>query len=216
MPAFPGSGAYVTRVVASRDRLLKEGLAIARRTGLRSITVRGVAARARVNLGSFVYHFGSREAFVAELLEGWYGPLLSEMQLAVGLERPPLERLREMFLQFADWVRANSGFIAHLVMDAASGEAAARKFVASLDQRHPALLLQAIAAAQDAGELRRENPLHVLLFLMPTLALPALLFHGVGVGSLRPRDCARARPPLTGERAALEQRLGWALRGLSP
>jgi AcrR family transcriptional regulator len=203
-------------VIASRERLLKEGLAIARRSGLRAVTVRGVAARAKVNLGSFVYHFGSREAFVAELLERWYAPLMAEMQIAVDMQRPPLERLREMLLQFADWVRANSAFIAHIVMDATSGETAARRFVASLEQRHPALLLQAIGAAQAAGDLRRENPLHVLLFLMSTLALPAVLFHGVGVGQLFPREFASAIGPLTIERKAIEQRLGWALRGLAP
>ena len=203
-------------VIAARERLLREGLVIARRSGLRAITVRGVAARARVNLGSFVYHFGSREAFVVQLLERWYAPLMAEMQIAVDMQRPPLERLREMLLQFVDWVRTNSGFIAHIVMDAASGEAAARRFVASLEHRHPALLLQAIGAAQAAGELRRENPLHVLLFLMSTLALPAVLFHGVGVGQLFPREFANALGPLTIERKAIEQRLGWALRGLAP
>lgn len=206
----------MAQALASRDKLLKEGLAIARRSGLRAVTVRGVAARARVNLGSFVYHFGSRDVFVAELLERWYAPLMSEMQIAVDVDQPPLERLREMLLQFADWVRANNGVIAHIVMDAASGETAARKFVASLEQRHPALLLQAITAAQAAGELRRENPLHVLLFLMSTLALPAVLFHGVGVGQLFPRDFAQAIGPLTIERAPIEQRLAWALRGLAP
>jgi AcrR family transcriptional regulator len=206
----------VAQALASRDKLLKEGLAIARRSGLRAVTVRGVAARARVNLGSFVYHFGSREAFIAELLERWYAPLMSGMQIAVDVDRPPLERLRDMLLQLVDWVRANNGVIAHIVMDAASGESAARKFVASLEQRHPALLLQAITAAQAAGELRRENPLHVLLFLMSTLALPAVLFHGVGVGQLFPRDFAQAIGPLTIERGPIEQRLGWALRGLAP
>lgn len=206
----------MAQAIASRDKLLKEGLAIARRSGLRAVTVRGVAARARVNLGSFVYHFGSRDVFVAELLERWYAPLMSEMQIAVDVDRPPLERLREMLLQFVDWVRANNAFIAHIVMDAASGESAARKFVASLEQRHPALILQAITAAQAAGELRRENPLHVLLFLMSTLALPAVLFHGVGVGQLFPRDFALAIGPLTIERAPIEQRLSWALQGLAP
>jgi AcrR family transcriptional regulator len=178
--------------------------------------VRGVAARARVNLGSFVYHFGSREAFVAELLERWYAPLLAQMRLAVDDGRAPLERLRAMLLQFVDWAGANSGFIAHIVMDAAAGETAARRFVASLEQRHPALLLQAIADAQGAGALRRENPLHVFLFLMSTLALPAVLFHGVGVGRLFPREFARALMPLTIERASIERRLDWALRGLAP
>jgi AcrR family transcriptional regulator len=206
----------VAQALASRDKLLKEGLAIARRSGLRAVTVRGVAARARVNLGSFVYHFGSRDVFIAELLERWYAPLMSGMQIAVDVDRPPLERLRDMLLQLVDWVRANNGVIAHIVMDAASGESAARKFVASLEQRHPALLLQAITAAQAAGELRRENPLHVLLFLMSTLALPAVLFHGVGVGQLFPRDFAQAIGPLTIERGPIEQRLGWALRGLAP
>ena len=203
-------------VIASRDRLLKEGLAIARKSGLRAVTVRGVSARARVNLGSFVYHFGSRDAFVTELLERWYAPLMAEMRIAVDMQRPPLERLREMLVQFVDWVRANSNFIAHIVMDAASGETAARNFVGSLEQRHPALLLQAIGAAQAAGALRRENPLHVLLFLMSTLALPAVLFHGVGVGQLFPREFAQAMGPLTIEREWIEQRLGWALRGLAP
>ena len=204
----------MAKPIASRERLIKGGLAIARRSGLRAITVRGVAGRARVNLGSFVYHFGSREVFVTELLERWYAPLMAEMQITVDLQVPPLERLRGLVLQFVDWVRANSGFIAHIAMDAASGEVAARRFVASLEQRHPALLLQAIGAAQADGVLRRENPFHVLLFLMSTLALPVVLFHGVGVGQLFPRELAQAIGPLTLDRAAIEQRLGWALRGL--
>jgi AcrR family transcriptional regulator len=206
----------VAQAAASRERLLKEGLAIARKSGLRAVTVRGVAARARVNLGSFVYHFGSREVFVAELLERWYAPLLAGMQLAVATEGSPLDRLRAMLLQFVGWVRANHAFIAHVVMDAAAGEAAARRFVGSIEQRHPALLLQAIVVAQKAGQIRRENPLHVLLFLMSTLALPIVLFHGVGVGRLFPRDFAQALGPLAGDADAVEQRLGWALKGLAP
>lgn len=201
---------------ASRERLLKEGLAIARKSGLRAVTVRGVAARARVNLGSFVYHFGSREAFIGELLERWYGPLMAGMQLAVGADGPPLDRLRAILLQFVGWVRANNAFIAHIVMDAAAGEEAARRFVGSIEQRHPALILQAIGAAQGAGALRRENPLHVLLFLMSTLAVPIVLFHGVGVGKLFPREFAQALGPLTIDPASIERRLEWALRGLAP
>lgn len=206
----------MAQAAASRERLLREGLAIARRSGLRAVTVRGVAARARVNLGSFVYHFGSRDAFVAELLERWYAPLMAGMQLAVEATGSPLDRLRDMLRQFVAWVRANNTFIAHVAMDAASGEVAARRFVGSLEQRHPALLLQAIVAAQAAGELRRENPLHVMLFLLSTLALPIVLFHGAGVGKLFPKEFAQAVGPLTIDADAVEQRLGWALQGLAP
>ncbi len=206
----------MAQAAASRERLLKQGLVIARKQGLRAITVRGVAARARVNLGSFVYHFGSRDAFVAELLERWYAPLMAGMQLAVASTGSPLDRLRDVLLQFVDWVRANNAFIAHVAMDAASGETAARDFVGSLEQRHPALILQAIASAQAAGQLGRENPLHVMLFLLSTLALPIVLFHGAGVGKMFPKDLAQAIGPLTIDASAIEQRLAWALKGLAP
>jgi TetR/AcrR family transcriptional repressor of nem operon len=55
-----------------RERLLQAGLVIAREHGLRAMTVRAVATRAQANLGSFVYHFGTRDTFVAELIERLY------------------------------------------------------------------------------------------------------------------------------------------------
>lgn len=58
----------------SRQKLLTCGRQIIERNGVRGLTVRGVATRAKVNLGTFVYHFGTREAFVAEVLESWYAP----------------------------------------------------------------------------------------------------------------------------------------------
>ena len=128
---------------SSRERLLRVGARQARRAGVRSITVRGVCQQAEANLGSFVYHFGSREAFVAEVIERWYAPLLEQMSAMVSTARCRLKaRLREPVLQFGDWAAADSRFITHVLMDAASGEAAAQRFVRSLADRHPALILR--------------------------------------------------------------------------
>ena len=45
------------------------------REGLRGLTVRELAAAAEVNLGSFVYHFGNRDAFIDELVGSGTPPL---------------------------------------------------------------------------------------------------------------------------------------------
>ncbi len=88
---------------SSRERLLRVGARQARRAGLRSITVRGVCQQAEANLGSFVYHFGSREAFVAEVIERWYAPLLEQMSATVDRALPPKARLRTLVLQSGRW-----------------------------------------------------------------------------------------------------------------
>ncbi len=201
---------------ATREKLLRSGLRLARRGGLRALTVRGVAARAQVNLGSFVYHFGSRDAFVAELIERWYAPLLAQLEVTAHEAAGPRERLRRLVLQVADWVVANREFLWQLVMDAAAGERAAQRFLRSLGARHPSLVLQAIRAAQRARELRAEEPLHVLLFVVSALGVPVLLAHGLGRRGMLPREFARSLRSVALERAQIERRLDWVLRGLAP
>jgi hypothetical protein len=102
------------------------------------------------------------------------------------------------------------------VIDAGAGEAGAQRFLRSLDQRHPALLLRLIGQAQRARQLRRDDPLHQLLFLMSTLAAPALLLHLLGQSRAAPPELARALSSFAGDIAQVEIRLGWALRGLAP
>ena len=64
----------------TRERLLRAGLALAAARGLNALTVRAVATEAGANLGSFVYHFGTRDAFVEALVERWYAPLMASLQ----------------------------------------------------------------------------------------------------------------------------------------
>jgi AcrR family transcriptional regulator len=207
----------VTSRTDTRDRLLRAGLTLARKVGLRGITVRALAQRARANPGSFVYHFGTREAYLAELLEQWYAPLMTQLQLRVAHDgADPLQALRGLVLQLANWAQANAPFVAQLVMDAAAGEAAARRFFSGLESRHPALLLAAIVAAQKTGQLRAAPPVAVLLFLMSTVALPVLLFQGFNAARVVPVPLLEQLRSVVLDPAQAEQRLDWALRGLAP
>jgi AcrR family transcriptional regulator len=197
----------------TRERLLRAGLALAQQQGLRALTVRAVAAEAGANLGSFVYHFGSRDAFVTELIERLYAPLTAQLQ---GDASGPdaLQNLRRVLLDLVGWLVQQRVFLAHLVMDAGAGEAPAQHFLQSMDRRHPALLLALIGQAQQAGVLRRDDPMHQLLFLMSTLAAPVLMFQLVGQHGLAPPALAQAMTPFTVEPALIETRLDWALRAL--
>ena len=201
---------------STRERLLQAGLALARQRGVKSLTVRAVAARADANLGSFVHHFGTRDAFLDELIERWYAPVFERLQLDAAAGAPPLDALRAALLHLVAWLVDNRAFVAQLLLDAAAGEPAAQRFVRSLDARHPQLLLALVQRAQQAGALRREEPLHQLMFLMTTLAVPVLAFHLAQRPGAAPPKLAQALATFTTDLALVEQRLGWALRGLAP
>ncbi|MBZ8142818.1 TetR family transcriptional regulator [Rubrivivax gelatinosus] len=200
----------------SRERLLQAGLTLAQRGGLKALTVRAVAAEAGANLGSFVYHFGSREAFVDELIERWYAPMFSQLQGLADHPADPLAALRAALLEFVGWVVQHRAFLAHLVGDAAAGETGARRFLATIDRRHPAVLLGLIAAAQASGGLRRAEPLHQLMFLLAALALPVLLTQFLAAREIAPAPFVGLLVPLAVAPERIAERLDWALRGLSP
>jgi len=193
----------------TRDRLLSAGLDLARREGLKGLSVRAVAAAAEVNLGSFVYHFGTRDAFVYELVDRWYAPLMASLQLSATGPEP----LRDVLRQLARWVAAHGRFLALLIRDASAGEAGVRQFLATMDQRHIALLLSLIQQGQQAGTLRQADPTLQLMFLMGSVVLPTLMVQGLqGVG---PDAFVRRLTALAGDEAAIDTRLEWALRGLT-
>lgn len=203
------------RSISTRERLLRAGLRQARRNGVRSITVRGLCQQTGANLGTFVYHFGSRNAFVSEVIERWYAPLLQSLKDTVDGDLAPVQRLRGLVLQMADWAAANRRFITHVLMDAAGGEPSAVRFVQSLAGRHPALILRVIGEAQARRELPPGEPVNVLLFLMGAIALPMLLVERMTEARLAPAELSRALSRLAHEREFREQRLDWALAGLA-
>ena len=129
----------------TQQRLLATGFEIARRQGLRALTVRGLAQQAGVNPGSFVYHFGTREHFIEVLIERWYGPLFEQMQLNAREGGSPRARLGALIAHLLDSVLEQGDFVGQLFMDAAAGAPAVRRVVTSLGERHIRLLLDVVA-----------------------------------------------------------------------
>jgi AcrR family transcriptional regulator len=201
---------------STRQALLDHGLLLARSTGLRSITVRGLCQRAGANTGSFVYHFGNRDRFIGELIECWYAPLFTKLQWQLNRKAAPLDRLQAMLRQLLGFFNSNGAFIAQLMQDAVAGEAAVQQFIVGIGPRHPRLLLQAIREAQQAGQLRQAPPPHVMLFLISGLGLPIVLQHISTGKDMLPSEIKRALATFAIDPQHVEQRLQWALKGLSP
>jgi AcrR family transcriptional regulator len=199
----------------TRERILRHGRQIVTQAGLRGLTVRRLAARAHVNLGTFVYHFGTRDAFITELMESWYAPLYTRLKLTADEHLAPLARLHRFLLQFASFLVENRPLIRNLIMDAFDGERAALRFIRSLAARHPALLFELIRQAQQAGELPAGDPLQAGIFLAGATVLPS-----IWIGILLPKDFVPAPLRSVIQQLAvapeqIEQRFEWALDGVA-
>jgi AcrR family transcriptional regulator len=197
----------------TRERLLHAGFEVAAAGGLRSVTVAALTERTGANAGSFVYHFGTRDAFLAELVERWYTPFLAGLEQLSVQTVDPLARLREQITALALWAGHHAPFIAHLLSDAASGEPVARRFLGGLPGRHPALILRAVRDGQAAGLIEPAPPFAVMTFLMAAVALPPVFAAGLEQTELLPAAALRSLRQANGEAGSL-QRLEWALKGI--
>jgi hypothetical protein len=102
------------------------------------------------------------------------------------------------------------------MMAAANGEPAARRFLKSLAGRHPRLLLRLISAAQSGGQLVPGKPLQLMCFLMASTGLPMLLAGAWSGPPLFGRALSATLSHIARDRDCIEQRLDWALLGLTP
>nr|WP_199068648.1 TetR/AcrR family transcriptional regulator [Chromobacterium sp. ASV5] len=202
--------------LSTRERLLAQGLLLAAAKGLRGLKVRELAAAAGVNPGGFVYHFGSREQFIAELVERWYAPLYASLEAAATADAgaPALQRLEATLLRLAEMLACHAGMVGHVLEDAQAGEPAARAFLLALPQRHPRLLLRLVERAQREGSLIAAPPLALLLFLAGAVGLPLMAVAGrlADSGWLPGEAAGLCRNWQRPE--AVSMRLAWALRGI--
>lgn len=205
------------QTASTRDQLLKAGRKIVTNDGFHALTVREVAAMAGANLGSFVYHFGTRDHFLQELIEEWYAPVMSRLVPLAERQGKAVDRLRDTILQLLEDGREQQAFMGRLLMAAATGESAAVEFCRSLFKRHPQLLLRLIGEAQAEGSLERDaEPMQLMVFIMGSVGLPLILANAWSGLPLFDKATSVNLGRLARDTAPIAQRLDWAIRGLTP
>lgn len=200
--------------VSTRAALLDAGREVVLAEGFAALTVRRVAASAGANLGSFVYHFHTRDAYVHELLESWYAPVMTRVGEVSHSELSSLERLRKAILQLIDFGAEQERFLSRVLVAAAAGDEPARTFLGSMAGRHPRVILKLIRVAQAERLLVREHPTHIMLFIFASVGLPRLLATAWEGQPLVGKRLTATLFRMARDRERTVQRLDWALKGL--
>jgi len=179
-----------------RDRLLAVGCELFARQGYDGTSVRDITRRARANLGAITYHFGSKEALYHEVLASRVEPLVELVARAATLPGGPLDRIEAIIRTFLDYVAAHPE-MPKLILRELAAERPLPPPAQRAMQRNFGALVEAVAAGQRDGSIRRGEP---PLLAFSTMAQPFFFAIGarmiLSASGLDPRDPA-LRAPVT-------------------
>ena len=159
-------------------KLIQVGKRMLPEVGVSGMSVRRVAQKARVNLGMFHYHFGSRDEFIRRVLQDVYEDFFSELSetwMAVQ-SQDPVVRLRCLLLALGDLAIRNRRLVLSLLRDIFNGETLAFEFVLANLPRHLALLKAAIEQCQAIGAVRADLTVEqIIVICASTMANPGIV-----------------------------------------
>lgn len=153
------------------EKLIRAGVYLARKKGLKNFTVREVCARSSVNLGMFHYYFKTRETFDAAVLNSLYGEMMSAINVEVLPTRTPRQNIEAVLRAVYAFAAKNRRLISMLMGDSFSGDRQIVSLVARLFSQHVSVLMSELERARQLGQLRTHCVRDALLFLLPQVPL---------------------------------------------
>jgi len=199
------------------DRLLLDaGRRLLPETGVSGLSLRKVAALAKVNLGMFHYHFGSKRKFVRRLLQDIYEEFFRDFSLETAREAPCDRRLAAALVALARFARDNRRLILALLRDAVNEEPEVLGFAKANVPRHVGILAGLVRECQKAGMLQVMPLPTALPFLAVSAAVPSLglaLMERASARSPLGLPLAVLRPMIISDKA-IDLRVEAAIKGL--
>lgn len=183
--------------------------------GCRGLSARKLAEHAGVNLGMFHYHFRTRENFIRTLLQQTYEQMFSMLVIRAHENASPLQNLSNALHVLAEFARTNRQLLVRIAADALIGEQIAIEFLQANLPRHLGVLTDLIDEAQRQDCLVQAPPAQVLAFLGGAIISPLLLGTALAESSALPVPIHRLLEQDVLSQQAAEQRIAFALRGLS-
>ena len=154
--------------------LIQAGRRLLPETGVSGLTLRRVAAAAKVNLGMFHYHFGSKREFARRVLQEIYEDFFKDFSMESGGTAPARERLRRALIILSRFAGQNRKLLLAIVRDVLEGEAEVTEFAKANIPRHVGIITSLVKECQSQGELKRIPLPLVLSFLLGATAMPNL------------------------------------------
>jgi AcrR family transcriptional regulator len=211
----------MTRPAGDADqKLIRAALELIPETGLSGLSVRKVAARAKVNLGMFHYHFRTKTAFSRRVLDQLYETFFTRLAEAVehASGASPRDRLRSAILAAARFAREHRPLILALVRDLLGGNREVLAFARASFPRHLVLIVRLARDAQRSGQIRKMPILKLIPLLFVTAVGPVMAEELIG--RILPagfREIPRhLLGPFVSSDRAIEERLDFLLDSLAP
>ena len=195
--------------------LLQSGRELYAERGAARLSVRALTQHAGVNLGMFHYHFKTKDAFLAQLLDGWYEEMFARLRNSAQQAGPSIERLREALFFLASFVRDHAAILGRVISDAAAGEPVAVAFMRTNAPRHLRVLLALMAQAQKEGSLAKVPPLQRFIFVMSGVAMPLIIAPGIRSLGVAPGVLGDSLAAQVMSDKAIRQRIELALKALA-
>ena len=124
--------------------------------GYDGASIRAITDRARTNLGSITYHFGSKEALYDAVFDVLVGPLPDLLVEAAGTDGPPLDRIERVVRALFAHLQANPSIPRLMMQHLASTRALPEPARKTLG-RNVSLIGGLISAGQADGSIRKGN-----------------------------------------------------------
>lgn len=200
----------------TEEKLLLVGLEHFLKTGGGSLSVRKVAQEAGVNLGSFVYHFKTKDIFIAKIFERQYLEFMSQFIQAlseVDQNEGPVEALRKLISVMSEFVVKNHEFFARVCMDIFAGEKAVLALFMKEPPPHFSVMLGLIKRGQDQGLLRKDmTPTQLVLTNIFTVGMPYIL--GLQAASHLKNSAGKMLKDQITDPGFLNKRIDFIMRGM--
>ena len=139
-----------------RDTLVEAATALMARKGPEGFSLREVARRARVSEAAPYWHFADREALLAAVAERGFLEMATSMMAIWSQVTDPLLRLRALGIGYVQFALAHPSYL-RVMFGAEVPDKAVYPALKAAADRTFALLVQAIADAQTAGQVRLGN-----------------------------------------------------------
>jgi len=197
------------------QRLLQAGMELLPLTGCRGLSARKLTEHAGVNLGMLHYHFRSKDNFIRTLLQQMYEQMFSELVLKAQEGVSPLENLRNAVQVIAHFGRTHRQMLVRIGADALGGEQVAMEFLQANLPRHIGVVAGLIAEGQRSGQLVKAPLPQMIAFIAGAVMAPVLLGSALLENMALPAEANATLEREVLSKKAVEQRIAFALRGLS-
>ena len=159
-------------------RLLAAGRQILQEQGFSGLSLRAVAAKAKVNLGMFAYHFKGKDDFVTQVAQGIYDDFFRDFSVQVEEEADPLAALRKGLIRLAFFMRDHQVLARSLAKDLMNGNADAKRFALANAPRHGKVLAGLVQRCMAEKRLAKHPKGTAMVLLMSALTFPVIMVEG--------------------------------------